>query len=1180
MAIPLRYGTVKVLVCEEKFMSKRGCSKSSYSIVGSNSDDEIHGSKGHDKIYGRDGNDILNGDEGNDLLYGGDGDDVLNGGEGNDKLYGDRGNDTLNGGKGNDTIIDSHGDNIVNAGEGCDYIYTYCGNNIIDAGTGNDYVKVGWGNDTIIAGEGHDFVYAKGGDNNIDTGSGNDIVYAGCGDDIINMGDGNDYYRGFGGNDVINMGNGNDIVIKYDGNDIINAGSGSDYVYSGYGDDQITYNVLENEGDFDIIHASKGQDTLIIDTTDVVSSQDWFKKALADFEDFLSDNCEWDIFDFRDYDPEGNLLQLKVSGIDNLVLNVTSPVVVEPEIIIESLNNDVDEHAPIGTLVAHIRVTDATDLQFSLINDGGGAFAIDAATGAITVANSDLLNFETLSEFNLSFSVLVDGDGPFDKSFVLNVRDVNENPENLQWSNNQVNEGSVVGTVVGVISSDNDNGETPIYRLLDNAGGRFNIDSASGEVSVANSSLLNFEQNNQHSIIVEVDDGTGNTTQQSFNIFVNDVNESPENIQLSNNRVDENATTGTVVGIISSANDFGETPIYRLANNADGRFSIDESSGAITVGNSDLLNYEITNQHFIIVEVNDGTGNISRLEFGISLNDLNEDPFNIQLSNDTVTENVLTGTQIGRVSSENDLGETARYSFNDNAGGRFTIDSASGIISVLDDTLIDYEKAVSHSVSVLVEDGTGHSSLQDFTINLLNVNEIPFNVQLSNNTLLETATGGVLVGVVTSDNDIGELPTYTLLNDAVGRFRIDATTGELFVNNGVSFDYESGFTNFNISVRAEDGTGNFFDQLFTINIEDVNEVPLSIQLSNQNIAENSVNGSLVGTVSSINDIGEAPQYSLLNDADGRFGINAINGEISVIDGSRLDFETNAQHAIQVLVEDGTGLSSTKDFVIGVTDVDETPPSTITIFLAGNRTDENAPDGNFIGQAIAFNATGVVTYSLSNDAGGRFDIDANLGFLIVKNGSLLDFEMAQQHAITIDAIDSNGARGSSTFAVNITNVNEAPWDISLDNNVIAENVEVGSIVGQVSSRNDTGEVPSYTLIEDAGGRFSINSTDGVISVANATLIDFETATSHSITVRVLDNNGQLSNQDFTINISDVDETQEIASNSLAWNDIFGGEQNDSSSTSDNTGLIAANNSTLSGTSVTNDDLLPVNPDVIL
>ncbi|MDC7698454.1 type I secretion C-terminal target domain-containing protein, partial [Vogesella indigofera] len=62
---------------------------------------------------------------------------------------------------------------------------------------------------------------------------------------------------------------------------------------------------------------------------------------------------------------------------------------------------------------------------------------------------------------------------------------------------------------------------------------------------------------------------------------------------------------------------------------------------------------------------------------------------------------------------------------------------------------------------------------------------------------------------------------------------------------------------------------------------------------------------------------------------------------------------------------------------------------------------------------------------------------------------------------------------------------------------------------------------YSLSDNAGGRFAIDASSGIVTVAGA--LDYETATSHSITVLASSADGSSNSQSFTIAVTDVDDT---------------------------------------------------------
>ncbi len=92
--------------------------------------------------------------------------------------------------------------------------------------------------------------------------------------------------------------------------------------------------------------------------------------------------------------------------------------------------------------------------------------------------------------------------------------------------------------------------------------------------------------------------------------------------------------------------------------------------------------------------------------------------------------------------------------------------------------------------------------------------------------------------------------------------------------------------------------------------------------------------------------------------------------------------------------------------------------------------------------------------------------------------------------------------------------------------VAENSANGAVVGSVTATDaDAAASYTYTLTDSAGGRFAI-SANGTVTVANGTLLDFETATSHTITVRVTDQNGSSYSENFTVAVTNVADSPPV------------------------------------------------------
>ncbi len=121
--------------------------------------------------------------------------------------------------------------------------------------------------------------------------------------------------------------------------------------------------------------------------------------------------------------------------------------------------------------------------------------------------------------------------------------------------------------------------------------------------------------------IVYMHDGSNNMT-DSFQYTVKDIagnasnvanvhlaiNQGPTNIALSNDQIDENASDGSYVGTISADDPEGDNVTFLLADDAQNRFDIDPTSGAITIETGALINFEDSPSHEISVVVTDQHG--------------------------------------------------------------------------------------------------------------------------------------------------------------------------------------------------------------------------------------------------------------------------------------------------------------------------------------------------------------------------------------------------------------------------------------------------------------------------------------------------------------------------------------------------------------------------------------------
>ena len=206
---------------------------------------------------------------------------------------------------------------------------------------------------------------------------------------------------------------------------------------------------------------------------------------------------------------------------------------------------------------------------------------------------------------------------------------------------------------------------------------------------------------------------------------------------------------------------------------------------------------------------------------------------------------------------------------------------------------------------------------------------------------------------------------------------------------------------------------------------EVNSPPRFLERSpERSVNENAAADAPVGDpVAAEDEDGDTLTYSMSGaDADS-FGINEDTGQISVADGTALDYETQTSYSVSVEATDPSGESDSVDVVIMVNDVDE-PPS----FTVDDTALEYAENGT--ASITMFNATdpegGDVGWALSGDDSDLFSID---GGALSFNDSP-DFESAADENIdnvynlTIGASDAEGNLTEVDVTVTVTNVDEA------------------------------------------------------------------------------------------------------------------------------------------------------------
>ena len=324
------------------------------------------------------------------------------------------------------------------------------------------------------------------------------------------------------------------------------------------------------------------------------------------------------------------------------------------------------------------------------------------------------------------------------------------------------------------------------------------------------------------------------------------------------------------------------------------------------------------------------------------------------------------------------------------------------------------------------------------------------------------------------------------------------------------------------------------EKSFTIEVLDVNEAPISINITcqggqlsfpdgNAQIRENSASGTKIGTLEAFDyDAGQTLTFYLDDDAGGKFklasrancqsitNITGVNTKCTtdlLLNGS-LDYEISTKYSLIVRVTDNNGTFMAQRLKITVVDQNDAPKN---VTLAGSNAatvNENA-NGHFVGVLVTSDqdVNQTHTYKLLDSAGGKFVILTNK--LYVSSSANLNYEAQSQFTVRIQSED-NGSPPLSLvkdFTITIIDVNEASVNITLSPANIAENSAPGTVIGQLNvtdpdnyGSHGAWQSHSCQVIGNQVGKFTVQTNSLVVGNVN---LNYELAALILVQVRCSD-----------------------------------------------------------------------------
>lgn len=720
----------------------------------------------------------------------------------------------------------------------------------------------------------------------------------------------------------------------------------------------------------------------------------------------------------------------------------------------------------------------------------------------------------------------------------------NDAPVSISLSTSSITEAlSIDETALTLSTTDTDEGDTHSYLLVSGTGDEDNTSFSISDNSLIVAGELDYESNPGLSVRIRSTDQGGLSLERDFQIEITDANDQPTGIVLESRTVEENQTVGTVIGTLSSVDQdavdsFTYTLVEGSGDGDNGLLSIDEDqliiNGAIDFEVDELLNFRIRttdaagafvedSYEWEITDANDAPTDITALENRVAIHAIagqiitqlkTEDPdqsdsfdyallegdndnfwfalegdllkvlhllpdsvvFNVELSSEDASgETIHTTIEIETVtlflsslSVEENLPEAsfvgtmavsglteATYEFvpgyGDDDNTLFQLEEGK----LLTKEVFDHETQASYTIRVAAISDDGFRIERSFLIAVENANDQPSAINISESFIAASAEISEQVAILsTVDQDEDDEFVYSLVSGFGDNSRFTIQGDQLFLDAAIPADQDS----LSLSVISLDHAGDSVTSNFVLFLS-------SIDLSQQEFAENADAATFIGILKNSTDP-EANYELVQGHADDDNDLFQISGD-SLKTKTTFNYEEDANLSIRVRSISDRGPDTERSFTIRVIDRNELPTD---LLLSENELPEFTDSGTLVGLLLLLDPdlNDVFTYEFEAGEGDEnnetFELRQDSLFL---NGKL-NFELESTLSIRISGRDQSGVTITKSFVIQILNENDSPESLVLDTNEIEEGRDSGTFIGSFSVQDeDEGDSHQFALVSGEG-----------------------------------------------------------------------------------------------------------------
>lgn len=415
---------------------------------------------------------------------------------------------------------------------------------------------------------------------------------------------------------------------------------------------------------------------------------------------------------------------------------------------------------------------------------------------------------------------------------------------------------------------------------------------------------------------------------------------------------------------------------------------------------------------------------------------VNNPPTDITLSNSSISDSLANGGLVGLLKTQDaDVSDSFTYTLIDSAAGTFALNGNE--LHTAAGAVLDGATRPSYTIKVRSTDSGGLFIEKSLTISVLSslnslfTGEIASNSgTIASNLTLEASENFTLIGHIQPDNrHVGQsaslIVTYTWNNAGATPRVIPVTLAKnqvltakmdltLFQGNLTGL---SGVFNVHLSYRLDSNGKEMGGDIARLELQ-ANHAPTDISLSAAVVSEDSVNGSLIGKLSTVDvDKRDHFVYGLVG-SEQFVPFKIVGDELRVTNSFLLNAKTSPQYQLTVRSVDSFGSFTEKNFTLNVQTADSLPTE---IGLTNHSVLEASHYGAVVGRLFTRERHPYsYQYELLDNAAGRFALHEDL--LIVAQGDLLQYEVQAQHTVKVRSTNvTTGKALEQSFTIDLSNI---------------------------------------------------------------------------------------------------------------------------------------------------------------